>query len=142
MKEYTKEDIYEILKEIYNKKGFVCPSYMSDIKTPTSKVITRLFGNLENACLYSNVPYIKRKPQLEHASNYKGDRLHEKKLDKNGTEIEIIEYNDATDMTIRFNDSYGYEMKTNYLNWKKNNVKNPYYKKIYDVACIGNAVSK
>lgn len=34
------------------------------------------------------------------------------------------------------------EMKSNYSNWCKNNLKNPYYKRIYGVACIGNTISK
>lgn len=142
MTRYTKKDISDILRNIYNEKGFVCSTYISDLKSPTMKVIERLFGGLENACLYSDVPYMKRKPITEHTNNYKGNRVHEKKIDKNGTEVEIIEYYGATNIIVKFNDSYGYKLKTNYSNWKKNNIKNPYYKSIYKIACIGNATSK
>ena len=142
MEKYTKESISKILNDIFDKKGVICSKYILEIKSPTMKVINRLFGNLENACLYAKVPYTKRKKQTEKNINCKCFRLNEKKFDKNGIEMEIIEYNGANDMLVRFNDFNKYEIKSNYSNWNKNNIKNPYYKNIYNVACLGNTVSK
>lgn len=108
MKKYQKEDIYKILNDIYNEKGVICSSYISEIKSPTIKVINRLFGNLENACIDYCIPYTKRKkPCIRNDSKYKHKRLHEKKVDNDGTEIEIIKYNNASNIIIRFNDLYG-----------------------------------
>lgn len=52
----------------------------------------------------------------------------------------IIKYTDTHNIIVRFED--GCEVHTQHSNFVRGNVKNPYYKNILGVACIGNTSSR
>jgi len=51
--------------------------------------------------------------------------------------MKIIEYNNAQDMTVEFQDEYRYKKKTFVHNFKRGDVKNPYDKVVFDVGYLG-----
>ena len=55
-----------------------------------------------------------------------------------GCIMKIIEYNKRSDIIVEFQDEYGAKVHTQYGNFKKGNVKNPYAKTVYGVGMIGN----
>ena len=65
------------------------------------------------------------------------DRLGEKKIDKYGIEMEIIEYKNCHNIIVRFNDGFGALVKTRYDCFEKNNIKNPYRKSFCGVGYLG-----
>ena len=67
----------------------------------------------------------------------KRQRLGKEMLNNQGCLMKIIEYNKASDIVIKFQDKYGYVVRTTYSNYKKGNVKNLYCPDIYGVAMIG-----
>ena len=68
----------------------------------------------------------------------KKNRIGEEKLNNQGCLMKIVEYNNATDIVVEFQDVYKTKIKTEYGNYIKGNVKNPYYPSIYGVGIIGN----
>lgn len=144
--EYTKDMIKDILINIYNNqsnKTLTSTFILSQKSSPTYKVYKRLFGDIENACKYSNIPY--GKYEYNNTINYK----YHKKENMVGKEnvfnhsiAKIIEYKNANNIIIEFQDEHKFKMKTSYFNWKNKNIKNPYEKNIYNVAYKGNTHSK
>lgn len=65
------------------------------------------------------------------------NRLGEEKLNNQGCLMKIINYNNARDIIVEFQDEYKAKIKTEYGNYKKGNVKNPYYPSVYGVGIIG-----
>lgn len=63
--------------------------------------------------------------------------IGEKNKNTFGTEMIIVEFNNKSDITVEFQDQYKYRKKTNYQNYKKGQIKNPYDKTIYGVAWLG-----
>lgn len=53
-----------------------------------------------------------------------------------GLEMTCIEYNNAFDIIVEFKTPY-YRVKNNWCNFKKGNIKNPYYPSIYGVGIVG-----
>ena len=64
-------------------------------------------------------------------------RLGEKRLNTYGTEMEIIEYKNWNEVTVRFLDEHGVKVKTTYGNYSRGQVHNPYDKTAYGVGYIG-----
>lgn len=64
-------------------------------------------------------------------------RLGEVRFNKQGCLVKIIEYNNAEDIVVEFQDEYKAKLHTKYGNFKKGVAKNPYYKSILGVAMIG-----
>jgi hypothetical protein len=64
------------------------------------------------------------------------NRIGEKHFTNEGLEVEIIEYNSATDCTVRYKDGYILKGKY-YLDVKQGKIKNPYYPKLYNIGYIG-----
>ena len=54
-----------------------------------------------------------------------------------GYEMKIIEYNNAKDIVIEFQDEYRTKIHTRYDCFKKGNIKNPYHKVICGIGYIG-----
>lgn len=52
--------------------------------------------------------------------------------------MKIIEYNNAHDIIVEFQDNYKVKVHTAYCNFKNGNVKNPYFPSVYGVGIIGN----
>lgn len=64
-------------------------------------------------------------------------RLGEKKLNKQNDLMIIVEYNNAHDIIIEFQDKYKAKIKTTYENFTKGNILNPYHPTIYGVGMKG-----
>ena len=54
-----------------------------------------------------------------------------------GYKFFIKDYVDARNVTVKFMDEYGAEVHTQWQNCKKGKVKNPYFRSVYGVGCIG-----
>ena len=65
------------------------------------------------------------------------ERLGMTFINKQGTKFFIKEYYGARDVVVKFLDEHGVEVHTTYQNCVKQEVKNPYDKTVYGVACIG-----
>ena len=65
------------------------------------------------------------------------NHLGEEKLNKQGCVMKIIQYNKSSDIIIEFQDKYKARIKTNYGNYKKGNILNPYYPTICKIGMKG-----
>lgn len=142
---FTKEEISDLLINLYsqNKTPITSTMIENDIEIPTRKVFTRLFGSWQNACEYAHVPYERKSINLSNSEYHQlKNRVGEEKLDKNGCVVKIIEYNNSNNIVIEFQDEHRFRVHTTYSNWIKERFKNPYHKSIYNVACVGNAITK
>ncbi|KAF0567399.1 hypothetical protein FQV37_2255 [Psychrobacter nivimaris] len=54
-----------------------------------------------------------------------------------GYEVEVVKYNTAKDITVRFLDLYRYERTTNQSNLRNGRIKNPYHPSVYGIGFIG-----
>ena len=54
-----------------------------------------------------------------------------------GYEMKIIEYNKYSDIWIEFQDEYKVKIHTKYDEFKKGNIKNPYYPSVYGIGYLG-----
>lgn len=69
---------------------------------------------------------------------FKGEqRVVEESINRQGCLMKIIFYNNANDIAVEFCDKYRAKIHTCYSNFKKGNVKNPYYPDVYDVGMLG-----
>lgn len=59
---------------------------------------------------------------------HKASRINEKRTNNQGMIMTIIEYNNAKDIFVEFDDRYKTVVHTNYANFSKGKVKNPNYK--------------
>jgi hypothetical protein len=64
-------------------------------------------------------------------------RIGERFITKEGYEVVIISYNKSSDVVVEIQDEYKTKVHTTYGNCKKGEIKNPYNKSVYGVACIG-----
>ena len=67
----------------------------------------------------------------------KNKRIGQENYNHQGCLMKIIEYNKAIDIVVEFQDEYKAQVHTQYGNFKKGNVKNPYYPMVYGVGIIG-----
>lgn len=65
------------------------------------------------------------------------ERLGETFVNQMGSVFFIKEYRRSDDVVVKFMDENGVEVHTTWQNCVKQNVKNPYDKTVYGVACIG-----
>lgn len=65
------------------------------------------------------------------------DRTGETRYNNQGCLMRIIEYNNANDIVVEFQDDYKAAVHTLYKNFKLGNVKNPYYVSVCGVGMIG-----
>lgn len=56
---------------------------------------------------------------------------------KSGSTYTIIRYENSRDITIRFNDEYGFQMKTKSSSFKTGMMKNPYHRSVRGVGFFG-----
>lgn len=52
-------------------------------------------------------------------------------------DVVVIKYIDTRNITIKFKDEHGYEMKVLACNLRKGNIKNPYHRTVYGVGYLG-----
>lgn len=64
-------------------------------------------------------------------------RLGEERLNNQDCLMKIIEYNDANNMFVEFQDEYKAKVHTNYKHFKNGNVRNPYYKSVFNIGVVG-----
>lgn len=68
--------------------------------------------------------------------NKKIERIGEKRLNNQGLEMEIIKYDDALNIEVKFKED-GFIKKTNYGNFKNGKVSNPNYENVNTIYKIG-----
>jgi len=66
------------------------------------------------------------------------ERLGEEGVNKQGCKMKIVEYIDAVNIVVEFQDEYRGRVHTQYTNFKRGNVKNPYYPVVCGVGMTGN----
>lgn len=64
-------------------------------------------------------------------------RLYEEKYNNQGCLMRIVECNNGTNITAEFQDKHKVKVHTNYNNFQKGLVKNPYHPSVYGVGIIG-----
>lgn len=70
--------------------------------------------------------------------NKRNERLGEEKTNHQGCLMKIIEYNNANDIIVEFQDEYHAKINTIYANYKIGNISNPYFKSILGIGIVGN----
>lgn len=71
-------------------------------------------------------------------SKIKNNRIGETCLNNQGCLMKIIEYYNNKNITVEFQDEYKYKSyNINYANFKRGQVKNPYYKSFYNIGYLG-----
>lgn len=64
-------------------------------------------------------------------------RLGEERCNNQGCLMKIVEYIDANNMIVEFQDEYRARVHTSYKHFAKGNVRNPYNKSIFDIGIVG-----
>lgn len=64
-------------------------------------------------------------------------REGEVKCNNQGQLMKIVKYKNAHNIWVEFQDEYKFKIHTNYSNFKRGNVKNPYYKEVYGIGYVG-----
>ena len=70
-------------------------------------------------------------------SRNKIDRTGEENYNNFGTLMKIIEYTDCHNVIIEFQDKYNVKIHTDYRNFEKGNIVNPYDKSVFKVGYVG-----
>lgn len=65
------------------------------------------------------------------------ERLGEERQNNQGCLMKIVEYDNALDIVVEFQDEYKTRIKTRYSDFVKGDVKNPYYPIVYNVGILG-----
>lgn len=68
----------------------------------------------------------------------KVERLGMEKYNNQGCLMKIVEYNNATDIIVEFQDEYKAKIKSAWKEFSKGGIKNPYYPEVHDVGMVGN----
>ena len=69
--------------------------------------------------------------------NMRAERIGKEFVNKEGCVFKIIEYTTNYDIVVMFLDEYGAKVHTKYQSCENGNVKNPYYKSVCGVGCLG-----
>ena len=67
----------------------------------------------------------------------KDERIGEERLNNQGCLMRIVEYNNASDIIVEFQDEYKTRIHTRYSEFASGSIKNPYYKSVYGVGMVG-----
>ena len=67
----------------------------------------------------------------------KTDRTGETNMSNEGCAMKIVEYNNALDIVIEFQDEHKYRTHTSYQAFKKGECKNPFYPSVYGYGYLG-----
>lgn len=65
------------------------------------------------------------------------ERLGEENYNNFGTLMKIVEHKNAKDIIVEFQDEHKAKVKSQYIHFKKGEVKNPYDKLVYGIGCMG-----
>jgi hypothetical protein len=77
------------------------------------------------------------KSVINRFEQIKTNRLGEEKLNNQNCLMKIIEYNNTDDIIVEFQDEYKAKVHTNYRNYKKGKVENPYCKSVCGIGITG-----
>ena len=69
------------------------------------------------------------------------NRVGEMNISNQGCEMIIVEYDGALDIVIEFQDKYKARVYSQYSNFKKGEIKNPYFPNVYNIGMIGEKYS-
>ena len=75
-----------------------------------------------------------------HSQKQKEQRLGLTSYNNQNCLMKIVEYNSATDIIVEFQDDNRARVHTRWDHFQDKNVKNPYFKHIYGIACTGNKI--
>lgn len=70
--------------------------------------------------------------------NKQAERMGKKNKNNQGYLMTIIEYHNANDIIVEFEDKYRTKINTRYVHFVKGDIKNPYHPDLYNVAMNGN----
>lgn len=70
--------------------------------------------------------------------NERVNRIGLIKLNYQGCPMKIIEYNDANNIIVEFQDEYNAKIHSAYREFERGKIKNPYYPEVYNVGIVGN----
>lgn len=70
--------------------------------------------------------------------NQKEIRFGEERLNNQGSLMRIVEYVNNSDVIVEFQDEYRGRVHTQYINFQKGGVKNPYHPDVHGIGMIGN----
>ncbi len=65
------------------------------------------------------------------------DRTGETNISNEGCVMKIVEYNNALDITVEFQDKHKYRLHTNYKAFKNGQCKNPFFASVYGHGYLG-----
>ena len=65
------------------------------------------------------------------------DRTGEVNISNEGCVMKIVEYNNANDIIIQFEDEYKYRVHTQYVNFQKGQCKNPFFASVFGYGYLG-----
>lgn len=71
----------------------------------------------------------------------KNERIGEERLNNQGCPMKIVEYKDSHNITIEFQDEYKERVYSNYSDFVKGRIKNPYHPTVCGVGITGNKYS-
>ena len=69
-------------------------------------------------------------------------RLNEEGYNKQGCHMKIIKYNNSNNILIEFQDEHKFVIHGAYREFKEGCVKNPYFKDVLNIGCVGNTTTK
>ena len=67
----------------------------------------------------------------------KNDRTGERFISNEGYEVVIVEYKNANNLWVQFQDKHKARVHTTYNNCQKGEIKNPYHRSVYGVGYVG-----
>ena len=73
----------------------------------------------------------------ERLKEVKIKRIGEIQKNKQGTLMKIVEYKNSKDIIVEFQDEYKYKVRTNYSNFNRGHVGNPYDKTVCKIGYLG-----
>ena len=65
------------------------------------------------------------------------DRTGEVGISNEGCVMQIVEYNNANDIIVEFQDEYKYRLHTRYVNFQKGQCKNPFFPSVFGYGYLG-----
>ena len=68
----------------------------------------------------------------------RANRFGEESLNNQGCLMKIVEYNNAHDIIVEFQDEYKTKIKTTYYEFETGKITNPYFPYVLGVGIIGN----
>ena len=110
------------------------------IKLSQQVNIGKIVKNFDNKYTLADITYYCKSHNIKYLNNnelIRKEMINKVFVNNQGSKFKIIEYINANKVKIQFIDEYKYELYTNKPNIQKGNIRNPYYKSVYNVGYIG-----